>query len=194
MKKYLFVTVLFVYSLLNAQDMLIDSCSVDPDTICVNEMVLQQVEDAKVKQDSLNKIFASASFINMVKSAEEANQIKKQANNQSTIIGIAIALPVQYQIFIAVSLCIIGFIIVRRIILVFRKRSNKALKERIKVLREEKLIRMENPKLQSSRKKLRGSVIDGAAKNISKIAKDLNIAKGEVLLAARLKFFEAGKI
>lgn len=194
MKKYFFVTILSVCSLLNAQDMLIDSCAVDPDTICVNEMVLQQIEAAQIKQDSLNKIIASASFISMVKNAETTDHTEKPANTHSTILGSIIGLPIQYQIFITISFAIVTFIIIRRTVLIFKKRSNKALKERIKVLREEKLIRMENPKLQSSRKKLRSSVIDGAAKNISKIAKDLNIAKGEVLLASRLKFFEAGKI
>ena len=64
------------------------------------------------------------------------------------------------------------------------------------MLREERVVSQENPKLANSRLQLKDNitVLNATEKEISKAAKDLNIAKGELLLAARLNLLEVGKI
>ena len=78
----------------------------------------------------------------------------------------------------------------------FKRKSNQAQKEKIQLLREEKIKLSPLPKLQFLRRTLRNSelVLKGSEKHISRTAKNLKISKGELFLAARLKLFEVGKM
>jgi hypothetical protein len=64
------------------------------------------------------------------------------------------------------------------------------------MLREEKVVSKTDSKLNRTRKKLLSSklIFNVPDHHISKMAKGLNIATGELQLASRLKLFEIGKM
>ena len=106
-------------------------------------------------------------------------------------------LPFQYQLFILVSSGIVGFVIVRRIISTIAKNSNRNLKNRIGMMREEKVGGAKvNPKLLKIRKMLKDNldIFKQNEKHLAKTARELNVSQGELLLAARLKFHEMKKM
>lgn len=185
------VIVLLLAKSIYAQDMLIDTTvAAKQDTISISDMVNKQIEIARLKSE-----FNSHSASVTPKVEEEVVEIVTvKAEPSNKLIELLVNIPIQYILFISFSSLIIFFVIGRRIMLSFKKRTKRALKKKISALREEKVITVANPKLQITRKKLKGRIRENSIKSINKIAKELSISKGEVQLATRLKFFEVGKI
>jgi hypothetical protein len=185
------VIVLLLTKSIYAQDMLIDTTvAAKQDTISISDMVNKQIEIARLKSE-----FNSHSASVTPKVEEEVVEIVTvKAEPSNKLIELLVNIPIQYILFISFSSLIIFFVIGRRVMLSFKKRTKRALKKKISALREEKVVTVANPKLQITRKKLKGRIRENSIKSINKIAKELSISKGEVQLATRLKFFEVGKI
>ncbi len=185
--KSLFLFVLISTSLLIAQTNSVDSSSAVSlqDSVCISDLVQQQIKNAIEKQS-----VQTTTDINVTAQAEINQPVNKE------IPGFFSSLPLHIKIFFALSIVILLAISFRRTILAFKKRASQTLKNKITMLREEKVVVKTNPKLEDARKKLRNSksIFDASEKHISKAAKELNIAKGELLLASRLKLFEIGKM
>jgi hypothetical protein len=185
------IIVLLLAKSICAQDMLIDSTvAAKQDTISISEMVIKQIEIARLK----NEINSHTASVAPKVEEEIVEIVHVKAEPANKIVALIVNIPIQYKLFIAISSGIIFFVIGRRVMLSFKMRSKRALKKKISALREEKVISIINPKLQSTRKKLSGRIKENSVKSINKMAKELSISKGEVMLAARLKFFEVGKI
>ncbi|MCX6169933.1 MAG: hypothetical protein NTX65_11365 [Ignavibacteriales bacterium] len=182
-----FCFVLISASLLFAQSKSVDSSSTVSlkDGVRISDLVQQQINKAKEKQ--------SIQTVPIVKVVTQSG-INQPVNKE--IPGFFSSLPLHIKLFFSISIVILLVITFRRAILAFKKRASQILKNKITMLREEKVVTRTNPKLEEARKKLRNSksIFDTTDKHISKVAKGLNIAKGELLLASRLKIFEIGKM
>ena len=75
------------------------------------------------------------------------------------------------------------------------KKTGKKLKNNIRILREENIVKREEPQLKSVRSKLLNSpvILNNHGKPLSEVAKELNIAQGEIILAAKIKSYELAK-
>lgn len=192
--KKICVTIIFLSSILFAQTAAVDSLTNASlkDSLQISEMVKQQIENAKEKR---------AASIN-----NPENYIKKNAQLQTVITAQPVQqnnmelflqnLPDHIKIFIAIAVGILFTITMRRTVLKLTHKTRQSLRAKIAMLREERVVSQENPKLTNSRLQLKNNitVLNATEKEISKAAKDLNIAKGELLLAARLNLLEVGKI
>jgi len=191
MKNVIFI-VLVSSSLLIAQSVTIDSCAIGTaqDTICISDLVQQQINKAIEKQSQQIMPNVSEAKINIVPKVVITSTVNDPISN------FVMSLPIHIQLFMAASFLILLGLLMRRAVLVVKRRSSRTLKNKISSLREEKVVAKENSKLKDERKKLknRKSVFDASEKHISKLAKELNIAKGELILASRLKLFEIGKM
>ena len=162
------------------------------DTIRISDLVQQQIEKAKEKRSA--ELQATANIIEeILVTPAIVKEVPKSSTSIKEFVG---SMPLHIRIFILISILIMIFVISRRIVVVFQRKSLRILKEKIRLLREEKVRSKENPKLKRFRKELkeRRLILNYSEKHITKVARDLNIAKGELLLAARLKLFEVGKI
>lgn len=213
MKKLIFLlTVISIVS--HAQS--VETISSTSDSVDIREMVLQQINNARQRQyaevnnpqlpvvpnDTINEpVKEEIQQASLLTDKLIVPEVKK-ASNKSAAINVSffqpfLQLPLQYQIFIAVSITIVSFVILRRTLYSLNKRSKKALKKKIGMLREEKVGGAKiNPKIQKTRKILKDNleIFKHNDKQLSKNAKQLSISKGELLLAARLKLLEVGKM
>jgi hypothetical protein len=195
MKKYFLIIILFT-SIVIAQDKnIVDNTNQQAvqDTVRISDLVQQQIQKALEKQIAAKASVLPETLPEKIKIPVESKIEPAQSN---LFLGYWINQPVHFKIFEIVSVLIVVFVSFRRIIQTFKKRSLKVLKQKISMLREEKVRSIVNPKLQLSRQQLRGKemVFMKSDRQISKTARELNISKGELLLAARLKLFEVGKM
>ncbi len=192
--KNLLLTVLAFSSMLFAQVSKNDFTNTDSSKVSVNirEMVRQQIEAAKEKPsvNAAELITVPEEKLGIPSKAEEATV------GENKIFIVIKNMPLHIKLFFLLSAIILLVLVFRRFFLIFGKRTTQSLKDKIALLREEKIGSKENPKLKVSRKQLLNSrlIYNATDKEISKAAKELKIAKGEFLLAARLKLFEVGKI
>ncbi len=117
--------------------------------------------------------------------------------NANPFFDFIVTQPWQYKAFALISVLILGFVFIRRFILSFTSTSTKALKKKIGLMREEKVGgSKENPKLAKTRRVLKENfeLLKQNDGQIGKRARQLNLSKGELLLAARLKLYEVGKM
>lgn len=186
--KSLILSLLVSFSLLPAQSAKVDSVTTSGSEVNIHDLVKRQIEEAKLKQSA-----APVQTLTTIKSEPE-HIIKKSANNPAA--AFYSSLPLQYQLFISATFLVLIALVFRRAILAFKQRATKVLKHKIAMLREEKVVARVDTKLNEVRKKLRNgkSIFDVSEKQISSLAKELKIAKGELLLASRLKLFEIGKM
>lgn len=185
--KSLFFFILISASLLTAQANSADSSTAvqAQDSLKLSDLVQQQINIAKEKQ--------SVQTTPVVSVAAKEEVIQPVNEERPSFLA---SRPLHVKIFLAGSIVILFALSFRRTLLAFKKRSTTTLKNKIAMLREEKVVAKTDPKLENARKKLRDnkSIFDVSEKHISKVAKELNVAKGELLLASRIKLFEIGKI
>jgi hypothetical protein len=181
-------------SLLTAQSLKInhDSVSSSQAEVNIHDIVRRQIENAKLKQSA-----AAVQEPAPVPIKAKSVQMPPAAgtgNNPAVVFYLN--LPLQYQLFISLSAFVLLALISRRTVIALKMKTSRALKNKIALLREEKVIGRVDSKLNQVRKKLKESrsLFDTSEKQISKLAKELKIAKGELLLASRLKLFEIGKM
>ena len=177
--------------------------SAAPDSVDIRQMVEEQISAIKIRQleeakkseniaekseTSLTSKDENRSDLFYTSLVSTLERIKTSLlsldvmNNKFSILGFA-------------TILIFSVVIIRRKILSRQKDNKNSLKENIRLLREEKAVKKLNPKLTDVRNSLiRDSLTFANPKaGISKIAKELNIAKGEILLAAKLKSHELNK-
>ncbi|KAF0142421.1 MAG: hypothetical protein FD122_775 [Stygiobacter sp.] len=134
---------------------------------------------------------------NVVEKPAKIEKGKSAQANANPFFDFIMTQPWQYKTFALISVIILGFVFIRRFILSFTRTSTKALKKKIGLMREERVGgSKENPKLAKTRRVLKENLelfkqSDG---QIGKRARQLNLSKGELLLAARLKLYEVGKM
>lgn len=168
------------------------------DSIDLHELVSKQMAVAMEKQ--LEEKLNPKPVVAATKAVEKPGAIKKEKSAQATanpFYNFILAQPWQYTAFAFVSVLIIGFVFIRRFILSFTRTSTKALKKKIGLMREEKVGgSKENPKLAKTRRVLKENfeLLKQTDGQIGKRARQLNLSKGELLLAARLKLYEVGKM
>lgn len=93
------------------------------------------------------------------------------------------------------ALLAFSFVMVRRMLQGRSKKTGKNLKNNIRILREENVVKREQPELKSVRSKLLNSpvILNNHGKPLAEVAKELNIAQGEIILAAKIKSYELAK-
>ncbi len=196
MRKYL-ITILLFLSTTYSQT--IDTLNfASNDSIDIRGLVQNQIKDA-LKKKSFTQQSALQSESYKSKSTLGVSKINLKTTNDAKMNlfpQLFTRLPFQYKIFLSLSSVIVLYVLVRRFLLQFKRKSTKKFKERIALLREEKIGgSIINNKKRQIRIKLKDNPI--ALKQneheISINAKQLNISKGELLLAARLKLLEVSK-
>ncbi|PKL83981.1 MAG: hypothetical protein CVV24_02385 [Ignavibacteriae bacterium HGW-Ignavibacteriae-3] len=189
MKRFL-LFFLVAASLISGQNISDDSSGsvAAADSVNIGDIVREQIERAKMRQ-SADIVPAAVREANLDIKIEPVKIEKKQA------LSFYYSLPLHYQIFFAGSIFVLFVLAVRRTVALIKRQASRGLKNKIALLREEKVIVRANSKLAAIRKKLRGrrQIYDDSETQLSKAAKNLKIAKGELLLASRLKLYELGK-
>ncbi len=166
---------------------------VSSDSVNIRQLVAAQIEHARKEQvleKSNRKRMVSKVPVNSYNAVD-----KSLLNNMPG------SLNAYYKTVLKISF--LGFIsIIAALIIYFRRRLrvrtafvNKTFKDNIKLLREEKLFVKNNPKLSKLRNELGSSpeAFNYSKERISKTAKDMNISKGEILLAAKIKAHQLNK-
>lgn len=181
------------------------------DSINISLIVMEQIKQAKLKSELDAKQLTDAKDTTII-----ANQVSSQTENNDSII-LTTQLPIKPEgknemnaasimqtelkdsggidskvaILSGAAVIAIGFISFRRI--KFSKKSGvNKLKKNINLMREEKFVRSTDKKLSQLRSKLRMNAEYFSMKenSVSAKAKGLNISKGELMLAAKIKSFE----
>jgi hypothetical protein len=190
----LILSILIYSTVLCAKEKISDSIISEnhQDTLKISELVEKQIISAREKQLQLQ--FAKDNTVNKPIPVKE--KIKIDQVNNTSINSFILNQPLHIQLFGICAIAVILIVLIRRLGFILKRRSSQAQKEKIQMLREEKVRTSPQPKLQFSRRSLRNSelVLKGSEKHISRTAKDLKISKGELVLAARLKLFEVGKM
>jgi len=152
------------------------------DTINISNMVQKQIESARQKEIQIKKINAEAAILPLVE------------ENAKSILGLN-PMPFLSSIYfskgfilIYASIFIALFIFIKR---VKNKKNDSAqnLKNAINILRNEVAVKKQNKKLEKLRRKIHASnqLSNFGEQEIIKIAKKLQISKGELLLAVKIK-------
>ncbi|MEG8945576.1 hypothetical protein [Rosettibacter firmus] len=157
------------------------------DSINVKSIVEQQILAAKLKmeQEKLEK--------NNINNSYEVNVSNVPAfKPKKTLVQLFLNLSFEVKLLLIFSFFLFLLIAIRRIILKVQKKAKQGLKNKIKLLREEKVIsKVEDKKSKSRRTLIHDLPLNRLTeKNITKKAKELKISKGELMLAARLKYLE----
>lgn len=154
-----------------------------PNVIAEKDTAKEKAEDLNTKKDSLNIAVVPASNIIKHNPGTELNITKTDSENESGI-------DFRVAIFSTAVLLAAGIVSIRRIKL--GRKSLKGLKNNINLMREEKIIKPADKKLSQLRSKLKKSTeqLGSLDEAVSLTAKNLNIAKGELMLAAKIKSFE----
>ncbi|MEW6194119.1 MAG: hypothetical protein AB1521_03065 [Bacteroidota bacterium] len=182
------------YAQVNVDSVLSEGKFIHPDSIKISDLVKQQVEEARLK----------------ARQKEEEYQQSKQY--QARIIPVNIAVPkkvlrkdsfgffnsisAEVKIFLLISFLLILSVAARRYFINFKKKVKSQLKKKIAFIREENVIVKKNRKKIRIRKLIARDkkLAHMTEKNMTRKAKELEISKGELILAARLKFLEYGKM
>ena len=196
MRKVYLILILFS-SLLIAQETSSDSTTTNAsvsDSVNIRSLVQEQIQ--KALQNQTESVITSASNVQPEEKTTTTVNPEEQSSNTGIVASMIFGQPIQYIIFELGSLLIVGFIVLRRIIQSIQKKSLNAFKAKISLLRNEKVLAKQDPKLQMVRKQLSNndSIFNKSEKHISKRARELKISKGEFLLAARLRLFDVGKM
>ena len=161
------------------------------DSVNISQMVQAQIEAARKKQLEQQ----SQSSLPVVLKAKE-----NKAGEETTFAEMRKMIPLSdnliMKFFILGSAGFLAsiFIFIRR--LQSKKKSvNCDLKKNIKLLREEKIFSPKDKKLSGLRTKLAGapSTFELSNKAVARNAREMNIAKGEIYLAAKIKSHEMNK-
>ncbi|MDQ7817329.1 MAG: hypothetical protein RDU14_09940 [Melioribacteraceae bacterium] len=204
MKYCLTVVMIFFYCSLFAQinidSVLIAFNNIQPDSIDVSKLVQKQIESARLKEATDRTIevedtvgFSKNENIENAAIPISVSVINKPANNK--VIELINSFSIEVKIFFLFSVLIILIVSLRRMLIGFKKRIKNSIKQRIAMIREEKIVLKKDRNKTRTRKSLKkDKVIEKLSEaGMNSKAKELSISKGEILLAARLKTFSYGK-
>ncbi|MDH7604764.1 MAG: hypothetical protein QHH13_07690 [Melioribacter sp.] len=164
--------------------------TITEDTINVRRLVEQQILAAKLKmqKESISNDSNNSYKLNV---SEVPNFKPKK-----TLIQLFQNLSFEVKFLLIFSIFLFTLIAIRRIVLRIKIKEGIELRNKIKLLREERVpSRIEDKKSKSRRELIHDLPVKKLSeKNITKKAKELKISKGELMLAARLKYLEYEKI
>jgi hypothetical protein len=198
----------------NAKDSLSAKVSgTTEDSVDIKQIVLLQIETARKKQtqDSITALKAKSIQSAPVKSVALSQvkvTVKQKSEKTQWEQFVAYTEPVIYAMskasVMTIKLAIIGafsciaffVVFVRRKKISLDKTKKNDIKDSIKLIREEKVKDKKNKSLSFVRNKLIGSTstLQLSSDSVSKHARELNISKGEIYLAARIKLHELKKV
>ena len=165
------------------------------DSVNIHAMVQKQISLA-LKKNTESKIISLPNVEEKLKVLVD-NKNPVQAEPRQTFFNFILSQPLHYKLFTIGSFLIIFFIVLRRILTNLNRKSISALKNKIGMMREEKIGGgKQNLKLAGIRKTLKEKIeiFKRSEKHLSNRAKQLNVAKGELILAAKLKILEVEKM
>lgn len=150
--------------------------------INVREIVQQQIDNAR-KRESKAKVYLLA---------EKNDAVKQNVNTTSQFFADDVTLQ-KIGFLILFSISIFSYIAIRRK-KISGSNGNNTLKKNIKLMREEKFIKPIDPKLKKIRTSLclTSKNLNASERDITDTAKKYNIAKSELLLAAKFNKQTAG--
>jgi hypothetical protein len=192
MKQILLILTVVTNLFLRAQE--IDTAktkAASSDSLKISDMVQLQIQQAMEKETK-----ASKESVPLPVKTISAAAAENKAGLVEMIYNYLSAQPLYIKLFSVISMMIILFVLGRRLLIGIQNRTLSKLKARIQLLRDEKVRPKVDPKMQSLRIGLRENetLFNKSDKYLSRKARDLNISKGELLLAARLKLFEVGRM
>lgn len=158
------------------------------DTIDVRELVAQQILMAKIKNEK-NEVKQP----DIIQAAPQyKNDVPVVIKKKKSLYQLFVDLPFNIKLLISFSAFLFVLIFIRRAVLKAQQKSKKKLKINIGKLREEKLQPVTDYRRSKFRKELLSNPVINKLndKNITKKAKELKVAQGELMLAARLKYYE----
>ncbi|MGK9477075.1 hypothetical protein [Melioribacter sp. OK-6-Me] len=158
------------------------------DSIDIRELVAQQILMAKIKNE--NNAVKEPDIIETA--PEYENEMPVVINKKKSFYQLYLELPFNIKLLISFSAFLFVLIFIRRAVLRAQKMSKKKLKNNIGMMRQEKLQLVTDHRKSKFRKELLNNPVINKLndKNISKKAKELKVAQGELMLAARLKYYE----
>ncbi|MDR3627342.1 MAG: hypothetical protein P4L45_10940 [Ignavibacteriaceae bacterium] len=182
------------------------------DSVNVKQLVLAQIDAARKKQvqDSIAAAEAkSAQVVPPVAIVAEKAKVVLKKNIEKTqweklyayaapvmqYIQMSNEMAIRITVMVSVSFFAFAIVFIRRKKLSVKNSKKKDYKDGIKLIREERVKDKRDSKLSLIRNKLIGSASSFQLSNdtITKNARELNIAKGEIYLAARIKSHELKK-
>ncbi len=123
------------------------------------------------------------------------NSIKPLLNKIQDTFFYSEAITNKVKILGFASIISLLVVIIRRKIINRKFLKKDGLKDNIRLLREERVVKKTDIKLKGIRNSLVNNTLSysNTQAGISKVAKEMSIAKGEVLLAAKIKSYELNK-
>jgi hypothetical protein len=158
------------------------------DSVNVRELVARQILMAKIKNEK--KAIKEPDIIQTA--PEYENEAPVVIKKKKSVYQLFVDLPFNVKLLISFSAFLFALIFIRRAVLKAQQKARKKLKINIGMMREEKL----QPTTDIRRSKFRKELLSNPVinklndKNINKKAKELKVAQGELMLAARLKYYE----
>lgn len=164
------------------------------DSIKIADIVRLQIEAARIRDSIKTAIPAepSKAEILAVPAVKKAEKAETKVDYFAFLNGISI----EIRILAVFSFIVFMWVFSRRALIYFKKRDKILLKKNIALLREEKVPQKMAKRSRKAKKDLSRN-LSGMQLNeklLARKARELNIAKGELLLASRLKNFELGKV
>ena len=167
------------------------------DSVNIREMVLEQIAAAK------KKMLEEKESATRIQLNNEKRALKKNSNEEALSISDKI-MEFLYKankdfarvaILAGSTFLVFGTVLIRRVKIKKRSIRRKKLVKNINSIREEKVIVKDDPKLKEVRAKLKNNPEHFEEENsFGETAKELNISKGELVLAAKIKSYELSKI
>ncbi len=159
------------------------------DSINISALVQTQINKARAKLNSAEN--------DVIKTEAPAPvQEKSWFEGLGLPFNLSDSLTQKILIIVLASFLVLGFVFIKRLKSAKKKKPEKILKRNVAFIREERVLKVENNKLSSVRQKLSAdpNYLNSSADNLTKRAKELNIAKGELILAAKIKSHELAKV
>lgn len=159
------------------------------DEINVANLVEQQIAIAQAKQwENQEKPIVQKQVLSTASATETENGWLASSILQ---LGLSPEMLTRIEIMFAFVMLVFGSLVTRRLVLRRRSKSNN-LRSNIQSLRLEKSVVKKETKLKNIRENLIKSSIylSNAEGSLSQKAKELKIAKGEIILAAKIKSYE----
>ncbi len=152
------------------------------DTVNISKMVQEQIQTAKEKEIQIRKLKSEAALLPIV---EQNARALKGLNPLPFLSSIYFS---KWFILIYASIFVALLIVIRRI-KNKKNDSTRDLKNAINILRNEVAVKKQNKKLEKLRKKIHANsqLNNFGEQEIIKTAKKLQISKGELLLAVKIK-------
>jgi len=157
--------------------------------INVANLVEQQIAIAQAKQwENQEKPVVQKQALSTASATETENGWLASSRLQ---LGLSPEMLTRIEIMFASVMLVFGSVVTRRLVLRRRSKSNN-LRSNIQSLRLEKSVVKKETKLKNIRENLIKSSIylSNAEGSLSQKAKELKIAKGEIILAAKIKSYE----